>query len=171
MASWTEASWSCLCLALPSALGGSGCGLPGEGGGLPDRTGACRSKLDIRAAGLPPGPFDRLVDIGLGSDQEALVLRREPDHGISLVGISQRGEDLPAHAEIRVAHVLGFRRVGQVEREPPKLVRGQADPLPSFSTSAVSGNALASPSRWARRLPPLLALAGGIPEMDGDVGH
>src|ERR1043166_6480116 len=112
MASWTEASWSCLGLALPSALGASGCGLPGEGESLTDRTGACRSKLDIRAARLPPGPFDRLVDIGLGSDQEALVLRREPDHGMALVGVSQRGKDLPAHAEIGVAHVLGFRRVG-----------------------------------------------------------
>lgn len=90
-------------------------------GGFPDLL-----QAHVGSSAESPLAFDRGEGIGVGFDESGLLLRCELHHGEGLIRIGEGGEDLAADAEIGVALVALFERLGEAEGNAPKVVGGHA---------------------------------------------
>ena len=77
-----------------------------------------------RSAAASPRALHRHERIRLGLDEIRLLIGSQHDHARVGVRMTERGEDLPAHAEIRVVHVGSLSSLGERECEAAEFLSG-----------------------------------------------
>src|SRR6516225_7762143 len=82
------------------------------------------AKANVRRAAETPSTLHGDEHIGVESHVNSLLLGRELHHAPRLIRVAERGEDLPAHAEIGVAHVTLLFRARQAACDPSKILSG-----------------------------------------------
>ena len=83
--------------------------------GFMDGVGVCGLQSDHCASSNSPCSIGRYECIGVGLNEVPLQLRRQLDHSPAFVGITESGENLPAHAKVGVVHVAAFLDFGQAQ--------------------------------------------------------
>ena len=80
--------------------------------------------MDARRALLSPSASARIEHAWRFFQKSPLLLWGELNHPMVVVGITERGENLAADAEVRVVHVRGLDRTRNLERHAAKFICG-----------------------------------------------
>jgi len=80
--------------------------------------------MDACRALLSPSASARIEHAWRFFQKSPLLLWGELNHPMVVVGITERGENLTADAEVRVVHVRGLDRTRNLERHAAKFICG-----------------------------------------------